>query len=628
MSATFLRKQPSSNRTRSWWTSIGQLRTSLLDLWTGPTDYPPSVRLERRFIALRYLGISFLGPTLPLLNLSTSRLLAAYTLLLVYLSFNLWVHVLLQRRSSWLNHGYITSVGDGLIISVMVMIGGGFASPFYILLFPTTVAAAMRFGYGPSLLVVAFYILLDGISIRLTGGAMPGDRGAFLFRSGYLTLTALLSSYLWEQARVAETALAQQLSRARALNDSSRALNTSLQLDIVARTVAEEVRQLVAADVAMLKLGQDHGELVTFGHATELSGAQKQTQEQALTELLAELQTSSAEDGVCEVSACGLAYIIVPLLNRSRATSWVIVGRAPGHQPYNEQDVELLRSFIERASLAIENASLYKTIGDRSKDLQRAYADLASAHQELLGVDEMKTSFIANVSHELRTPLTSIRAFSEILLTMEVDPGTTQEFLVTINTESERLTRLINDVLDITKIEAGYIEWHMNDLDLADLLSTSARTFTSLLEEKGLQLELKLPPALGLVRANDDRIMQVLANLIGNALKFTTAGAVTLAAEVHDGNIHVHVTDTGIGIAPEDQDRIFDKFHQVGDTLTDKPKGTGLGLCICREIVTHHGGKMWVTSALGQGSTFSFSLPRVAPREEVPTASIMGTKGA
>ncbi len=230
MSVTFLRKQPSSNGTGNWRTSIRALTSSLLDLWSGPTDYPPNLRLERRFIALRYLGISFLAPTLPLLNLAPTRLIAAYTLLLVYLSFNILVHILLQRRSSWLKHGYITSVGDGLIISMMVLIGGGFASPFYILLFPTTVAAAMRFGYGPSLLVVAFYILLDGISIRLSGGTIPGDRGAFLFRSGYLTLTALLSSYLWEQARVAEAALAQQLNRARGLNDSSRALNTSLQL--------------------------------------------------------------------------------------------------------------------------------------------------------------------------------------------------------------------------------------------------------------------------------------------------------------------------------------------------------------------------------------------------------------
>jgi signal transduction histidine kinase/microcompartment protein CcmK/EutM len=585
--------------------ALGELRARLLVLWAGPPDFTAALRMERRFIALRYLGISFLAPTLPLLSLSASRLVAAYVLLLVYGSFNVWVHVLLNRRSPWLNHGYVTSIGDGIIISIMVMIGGGFASPFYMLLFPTTIAAAMRFGYGPSLLIVGFYVAFDALTVGILHGT--GAKGDFLFRSGYLTLTALLASYLWEQARVAEAALETQLMRARALNESSQALNTSLQIDTVVETVAEESRRLVAADVAMLKLGATHKELVIIRHGSQ-PFSRHAGEDAAIKAILDQYAEREEQRASCGISADGRPFMVVRVRGRDGVSGVVVVVRNSG-APFTEADRELLLSFIERATLAIENASLYKTIGDRSQDLQRAYADLAAAHQDLLGIDEMKTSFIANVSHELRTPLTSIRAFSEILLTMEVDAETTHEFVGMINTESERLTRLINDVLDITKIEAGYVEWNVDDLDLQTLLATSVKTFSSLAEEKNLRLDLVIPETLPLVRGNWDRITQVLANLMGNALKFTTQGSITLSCEVLDSAVHIHVADTGIGIAPEHQGRIFEKFHQVGDTLTDKPKGTGLGLCICREIVMHHGGQMWVKSVLGAGSTFSFSLP-------------------
>jgi signal transduction histidine kinase len=205
--------------------------------------------------------------------------------------------------------------------------------------------------------------------------------------------------------------------------------------------------------------------------------------------------------------------------------------------------------------------------------------------------------------------LTSIRSFSEILLTLDVDPNTQREFMGIINGESERLTRLINDVLDITKIESGYVEWHMQSLDLFGLMRASGRTITSLAEEKQLKLEVTEPDEPIFVWADSDRILQVLANLLGNAVKFTSEGEIVLWAEIAGDMAVVHVRDTGIGIAPADHDRIFQKFHQLGNSLTDKPTGTGLGLAICRDIIEHHGGQIFVTSARGQGSVFSLTLP-------------------
>jgi signal transduction histidine kinase len=279
-------------------------------------------------------------------------------------------------------------------------------------------------------------------------------------------------------------------------------------------------------------------------------------------------------------------------------------------------DSDILDAFVERITLAIENASLYRTLAGRSNDLQRAYSDLATAHQELLSVDEMKTNFLANVSHELRTPLTSIRSFSELLLAYEDDPEVQKEFLRIISTESERLTRLVNDVLDISRIEAGHMDWKMDSIEVSELLSDLGRTFAPLITLADLSFDMQIDDDLSRVYGDRDRLHQVIANLLNNAMKFTHGGgAIVLRGDRADGEVRISVTDTGIGVAEADQERIFEKFQQVGDTLTDKPRGTGLGLTICRDIVAHHGGRLTLESQLGRGSTFTISLPvAAAPR--------------
>ena len=242
-------------------------------------------------------------------------------------------------------------------------------------------------------------------------------------------------------------------------------------------------------------------------------------------------------------------------------------------------------------------------------ELQRLYADLAVAHQELLSLDEAKTSFLANVSHELRTPLTSIRAFSEILQSYPNDESTQQEFLQIITAESERLTRLVNDVLDVTKIESGEMEWRDESVDAATLLDRCARTFAPVVEQAGLQFEQQVPRDLPPIRGDYDRLQQVVHNLLNNAMKFTSQGWISLRAWTVADELHIVVADTGVGIAARDHQRVFEKFQQVGDALTGKPKGTGLGLTICRDIVAHHGGRLMLDSQPSRGSTFTIVLP-------------------
>lgn len=576
------------------------LRAFLRDLWMGRSDLSPHLRLEQRFVVVRWIGLIVMTPALLLFELPPSRLIAAYCVLVIAAVYNFQVQRLIMCASSRLRNGYITTIGDGVLSISIIMIGGGFSTSFNYVLYTTTMAAAMRYGWGPSMIVIAVYFLMDFIT-SVTGTV--GLNGDFIIRSLFLILMVLLASYLQDQARIAEAALARQLERARALNESSRALSSSLDINTVIRTIANETSRLMGAREAIVGLRfTATGQLIIVNSASGedrlspyIEAMLHSGQTEAMTDLL--------EDG---------HFLTLPLESRGGTTGLVGVLRASDEHPFEQAEQDLFASFVERAGLAVENASLYKTIDDRSHDLKRAYGDLAAAHQELLGIDEMKTNFIANVSHELRTPLTSIRSFSELLLSYAVEAETQHEFLGIINTESERLTRLINDVLDITKIEAGQVEWQMERMDLRELLSISARNFSGLILKEGLEFELDLPDVPLPVCADRDRILQVLANLLGNALKFTAAGQITLAASYDADNVQVHIRDTGMGIAPEDQEMIFEKFHQVGDTLTDKPHGTGLGLSICRDIIHYHSGLILVESDLGKGSTFTFTLPILA----------------
>ena len=248
----------------------------------------------------------------------------------------------------------------------------------------------------------------------------------------------------------------------------------------------------------------------------------------------------------------------------------------------------------------------------QSRELEAATNDLRSANLRLTELDRMKDDFISTVTHELRTPLTSIRAFSEILRdNPTLDPAQRENFLGIVIRESERLTRLINQVLDLAKLESGGGEWQAIQFDLRELIDESLRATSQLFKDTGVTVSAALPEATPEIVADRDRVMQVMQNLLSNAAKFCVAnqGRVTVELTLTQDAVRVDVADNGIGINVEDQAVIFDKFRQAGDTLTEKPKGSGLGLAISKQIVEHLGGKLWVTSQPGTGATFSFTLP-------------------
>jgi len=250
---------------------------------------------------------------------------------------------------------------------------------------------------------------------------------------------------------------------------------------------------------------------------------------------------------------------------------------------------------------------------EKQLELEAATASLQAANERLQELDRMKDDFISTVTHELRTPLTSIRAFSEILHDHpDLEPAERQRFLGLVIKESERLTRLINQVLDLAKLESGLAEWRTEDVDLRELVSDAVGATSQLFKAQRVAVEAVLPARVSLVRADRDRVMQVLLNLLSNAVKFCQPGAGRVEvrlAQQDAATVRVDVVDNGVGISREHQQVVFEKFRQVGDMLTQKPAGTGLGLAICRQIVSRLGGRLWVDSTPGRGSTFSFTIP-------------------
>ncbi|HEX9301248.1 MAG TPA: ATP-binding protein, partial [Casimicrobiaceae bacterium] len=271
--------------------------------------------------------------------------------------------------------------------------------------------------------------------------------------------------------------------------------------------------------------------------------------------------------------------------------------------------IEEVRSMLDEASQVIAYSH---ELQQKSRELIAATDELRAANERLQELDRLKDDFISTVTHELRTPLTSIRAFSEILHdNPELDGAERQKFLTIIIQESERLTRLINQVLDLAKLESGRAEWHVSELDLKAVVADSIAATGQLFRAKNVGLEARLSERVPQVTADRDRLVQVLINLLSNAAKFVKPdeGRVTVDLSATADTVRVGVTDNGPGISAENQAIIFEKFRQAGNTMTEKPQGTGLGLPISRQIIEHLGGRLWVQSEPGKGASFIFELP-------------------
>ena len=295
------------------------------------------------------------------------------------------------------------------------------------------------------------------------------------------------------------------------------------------------------------------------------------------------------------------ALLGVPLMREGTAIGVLNIGRS-APRPFTAQQIELAETFADQAVIAIENVRLFDEIQDKSRQLEEA-----SQH---------KSQFLANMSHELRTPLNAILGYTELMADGAYGEPSEKMLgiLKRLEANGKHLLGLINDVLDLSKIEAGQLVLELSDYCVQDIAQTVRSTLEPLAADKKLAFKLELAPELPPGHGDGRRLTQVLINLVGNAIKFTDVGEVAIKAEANDGSFHVSVCDTGPGSSAADQAKLFQEVQQADNAITRKKGGTGLGLAISKRIIEMHGGRIWVESQPGQGSTFAFTLPVIVER--------------
>ena len=410
--------------------------------------------------------------------------------------------------------------------------------------------------------------------------------------------------------------LTRSVEQLTALGDVGRAVSSTLDLETVLTTIVSRAVELSGLDGGVVFEYDEGAEEFVHRVATEVGGALAEARrstrvrkgEGVVGQTALTLEPAQVVDitvpGAYEsrlrenLIASGIrAVLAVPMVREGELIGCLVVSRnRPGE--FTADTIELLRTFATQSALAIQNARLFREIELKSRELEAA-----SRH---------KSEFLANMSHELRTPLNAIIGFSEVLserMFGELNEKQ-EEYLKDIHASGQHLLSLINDILDLSKIEAGRMELEVSDFDLPTTIDNALMLVRERAARRGIALHKVVDERLGQIEADERKIRQVLLNLLSNAIKFTPEGGrIEVGAQAVDGSIEISVTDTGIGIAPEDQAAVFEEFRQVG-SAEKKVEGTGLGLALSRKFIELHGGRISVKSQEGQGSTFTFTIPR------------------
>jgi signal transduction histidine kinase len=413
------------------------------------------------------------------------------------------------------------------------------------------------------------------------------------------------------EARTRE--LAQSVQELRALGEVSQAVNSTLDLPAVLSTIVAKAVLLSQTEAGAIyvydetrhqfELRATHGMSDAFlaaigGNGADLHGAGigASVERREFVQIADLRQTSPSPLQEASLKAGFSALLAVPLLRPDQVVGALVVHRRlPGVFPSTV--MELLRTFADQSVLAIQNARLFSEIEEKSRQLE-----IASQH---------KSQFLANMSHELRTPLNAILGYTELVLDSIYGnvPDKMRGVLDRVQSNGRHLLGLINDVLDLSKIEAGQMTLLLTSYSLEDVLQNVFAAIEPLVAEKHLTLKREIQSQLPAGYGDQRRLAQVLFNLIGNAIKFTDQGEVVVAVSETGGSFHIAVSDTGPGIATEEQEKIFDEFHQADNSATRTKSGTGLGLSIAKRIIEMHGGHISVESTLGAGSTFRIVFP-------------------
>ena len=408
---------------------------------------------------------------------------------------------------------------------------------------------------------------------------------------------------LFEEVQSRTRELSQSVEELRALGAVSQAINSTLDVETVLTTIVAKAVQLSGTEAGTIytfdKSRQEFQPRATHGMDEGMIAAIRDRRigvgETAIGKAAAEQTPIQIADTLKDASlvldivvqAGFRALLAVPLLRSDRIIGALVVRRKePGEFP--EHIVNLLQTFADQSVLAIQNARLFREIEEKSREL----AD-ASQH---------KSQFLANMSHELRTPLNAILGYTELMADGAYGEPSEKMLgiLKRLEANGKHLLGLINDVLDLSKIEAGQLVLELSDYSVQDIAQTVRSTLEPLAADKKLAFKVEVAPQLPSGRGDGRRLTQVLINLVGNAIKFTDAGEVAIKAEANNGSFYVSVRDTGPGISAADQSKLFQEFQQADNAITRKKGGTGLGLAISKRIIEMHGGRIWVTQRTAQ----------------------------
>ena len=411
--------------------------------------------------------------------------------------------------------------------------------------------------------------------------------------------------------------LTRSVGELRALGEVGRALSSTLDLDTVLQTIVTRASELAGTDACSVfeydetteafLLRATHNlddEVVAVARRTPIRKGEGIQGRMAVTRQPVQIPDIAAEDAYrgplrdILLRTGTRALLAIPMLREDELIGGFTVNKkTPG--AFAPKVIELLQTFATQSALAIQNARLFREIADKSLQLE------AASHH--------KSEFLANMSHELRTPLNAILGFSEVLAERmfgEINEKQA-EYLQDILSSGRHLLSLINDILDLSKVEAGRLELELGRFHLPTALDNALTLVRERATRHGITLTQTLDPGVGDLVADERKVKQILLNLLSNAVKFTPEGGhVSVIVTATEDVVTISVSDTGIGIAPEDQAAIFEEFRQVGRDDARKQEGTGLGLTLARKFVELHGGRISVQSQIGQGTTFTFTLPR------------------
>jgi GAF domain-containing protein len=451
---------------------------------------------------------------------------------------------------------------------------------------------------------------------RLERGMFPDNQVELLKTFADQAVIAVENVRLFKELEARTQELTRSVGELRALGEVGQAISSTLDLQGVLSTIVARATQLSGTDAGVIYEYDEQRE-VFLPRATEHLEAEivetmlatPVRKGEGATGRLAEVQepvqlpdilAAPAESRVrgTLVHTGYRALLAIPLTREGHLLgALTVIRKATGE--FAPDVVELLRTFATQSALAIQNARLFQELADKSRQLEAA-----SQH---------KSDFLANMSHELRTPLNAIIGYSEML--QEEAQDRQQEVFIPdlekINAAAKHQLGLINDILDLSKVEAGKMELELTDFHLPTAIDNAVTLVRERAARRGIALQATVDSRLGEVRADERKIKQVVLNLLSNAIKFTPEGGrIDVRALPVEGGVEVSVSDTGVGIAPEDQDAVFEEFRQVGASQ-GKQEGTGLGLTLCRKFVELHGGRIWVKSQVGVGSAFTFTIPVV-----------------